>query len=182
MRIAGSILALPFANIDTDQIIPAQHLSVLEPGRLGQYLFDGHPALLEILARTPAASIVVACENFGCGSSREHAVWALQERGIRAVIAPSFSRLFEENAYTNGLVPVTLPLADVERCLEETEATIDVHAQTLLLRGTPIEFALDPERKPFLLGGGYLKFLAAKIPAIRAWDRSRPWGYAAPGI
>ena len=173
MRITGNILALPFANIDTDQIIPAQHLSVLEPGGLGRYLFDGHPLLLEALARSSDPKIAIAYENFGCGSSREHAAWALQERGIRAVIAPSFSRIFLENAYNNGLVPVELPVVDVERALGETEATVDVVAQTVLLGDTSIEFELDPERRPFLLGGGYLKFLASKIPAIREWDRCR---------
>jgi 3-isopropylmalate/(R)-2-methylmalate dehydratase small subunit len=171
MRISGAILALPFANIDTDQIIPAQHLSVLEPGRLGAHLFDGHPALLDALARSVDPKIVVAYENFGCGSSREHAVWALQERGIAAVVAPSFSRIFLENAYNNGLVPVMLGGADVERCLSEGEAEIDVVGQRIRFGSTSAEFALDPERKPFLLDGGYLKFLASKIQLVRAWER-----------
>jgi len=173
MRISGTILALPYANIDTDQIIPALHLSVLEPGNLGRYLFDGSPVLLDALARVPDAQIAVAYENFGSGSSREHAVWALQERGIRAVIAPSFSRIFLENAYNNGLVPVELSGEHVSAALNETEVTIDVAAQTVTVAGTVVEFSLDPQRKPFLLGGGYLKFLAAKIPAIREWERCR---------
>jgi 3-isopropylmalate/(R)-2-methylmalate dehydratase small subunit len=173
MRLNGTILALPFANIDTDQIIPAHHLTVLEPGTLGNHLFDGHPALLAAHARVPDATIVVAYENFACGSSREHAVWALQERGIKAVIAPSFSRIFLENAYNNGLVPVVLDRAAVERCMTASSATVDVVAQTVTGDGVTFAFELDPERKPFLLDGGYLNFLAAKIPAIREWDRCR---------
>jgi 3-isopropylmalate/(R)-2-methylmalate dehydratase small subunit len=173
MRISGTILALPYANIDTDQIIPAQHLSVLEPGSIGRFLFDGHPVLLAALAAANEPQVAVARENFACGSSREHAVWALQERGIRAVVAPSFSRIFLENAYNNGLVPVVLPAEHVERALNEREATIDVAAQTIAFGDTTVAFELDAERKPFLLGGGYLKFLASKIPAIREWDRCR---------
>jgi 3-isopropylmalate/(R)-2-methylmalate dehydratase small subunit len=173
MRVSGTILALPFADIDTDQIIPAHHLSVLEPGELGRHLFDGHPVLLERLARADGASIAVAYENFACGSSREHAAWALRERGIEAVIAPSFSRIFLENAYNNGLVPVELPRAGVERCMAATHATIDVEAQTVTAGDATMHFELDAERKPFLLGGGYLAFLAAKIPAIREWERCR---------
>ena len=173
MRITGPILPLPFANIDTDQIIPAQHLTVLEPGTIGRFLFDGHPVLLQALASVRDPQIAVAYENFACGSSREHAAWALQERGIRAVIAPSFSRIFLENAYNNGLVPVELDVEHVDRLLNETAATIDVAAQTVTFGETVVDFPLDSQRKPFLLGGGYLNFLAAKIPAIREWDRCR---------
>jgi len=116
----------------------------------------------------------VTRENFGCGSSREHAAWALVDAGFQAVIAPSFARIFHENAYNNALVPVVLPEADVERCMKADVIRIDVDAQTLKLDGgDTIRFDLDPLRKQFILGGGFLEYMNAKIPQVRAWEAAR---------
>jgi 3-isopropylmalate/(R)-2-methylmalate dehydratase small subunit len=170
MRVTGKIVALPFADIDTDQIIPAQHLTVVSPDGIGRFLFDGQADLLQRTAAVPDARVLVTLHNFGCGSSREHAVWALQQRGFAAVIAPSFSRIFTENAYNNGLAPVTLPEEQVRACLAAEHADLDFTAKTLRLPdGTQFEIALDPLRSLFLESGGYLRFLHAKIPAVRAW-------------
>lgn len=174
MRITGRVLALPVDGIDTDQIIPAKHLTVIEPGGLGRYLFSGHPELAARLAGAAEASIVVAGADFGCGSSREHAAWALVERGFRAVIAPSFARIFLENAYNNGIVPITLEPGALAACAASETLEIDVENEVLVAAGGKrFSFALDPLRKTFLSGGGYLRYLNAKIPAIRAWAAQR---------
>ena len=175
MRISGNVLSLPFDGIDTDQIIPAMHLTVIEPSGLGPHLFTGHPELSKRLAEAPTASIVVAGADFGCGSSREHAVWALREHGFHAVIAPSFARIFLENAYNNGLVPVVLAPDEVHACARAQSLAIDIEGERVTTdRGEVFVFALDPLRKTFLAGGGYLKYLQAKIPAIRAWAAAQP--------
>jgi 3-isopropylmalate/(R)-2-methylmalate dehydratase small subunit len=175
MRVRGRVLSLPFDGIDTDQIIPARHLTVLEPGTLGRHLFTGHAELAKRLEAEPEATIVVAGSDFGCGSSREHAVWALAERGFRAVVAPSFARIFLENAYNNGVAPVVIPVEAVRLCAECETLEIDVEREEVLTpRGERLSFTLDPLRKTFLLGGGYLKFLQATIPAIKAWEAREP--------
>jgi 3-isopropylmalate/(R)-2-methylmalate dehydratase small subunit len=174
MRLAGRVLALPYDGIDTDQIIPAKHLTVIEPGNLGRFLFTGRNELAERLAERDSATIVVAGADFGCGSSREHAAWALLERGFRAVVAPSFARIFLENAYNNGLVPVALGEAEVRACAASESVEIDVVDEAVTTPdGARYAFALDPLRKTFLLGGGYLEYLHAKIPRIRAWQQER---------
>lgn len=174
MRVRGDVLSLPFHGIDTDQIIPAVHLTVIEPGGLGPHLFTGHPELASRLQAADGASIVVAGSDFGCGSSREHAAWALRERGFRAVIARSFARIFLENAYNNGIVPVALSEPDVDTCAACGWIEIDVESESLVTdRGQRITFTLDPFRKTFLSGGGYLNYLHAKIPQIRAWQAAK---------
>ncbi len=174
MRISGNVLALPFDGIDTDQIIPAMHLTVIEPGGLGRYLFTGHAELAARLAATPDPSILVAGADFGCGSSREHAAWALRERGFDAVIAPSFARIFLENAYNNGLVPIVLDAPGIAACAASRTLEIDVENEAVVTaNGERFAFTLDPLRKTFLSGGGYLQYLNAKIPVIRTWAAAR---------
>jgi 3-isopropylmalate/(R)-2-methylmalate dehydratase small subunit len=174
MRITGNVLSMPFDNIDTDQIIPAVHLTVIEPGELGAHVFTGHAQLASRLQAAPQACVVVAGADFGCGSSREHAVWALRERGFRAVIAPSFARIFSENAYNNGVVPIVLTPSEVQACAACESVEIDVERETVTTdRGERFSFRLDPLRKTFLAGGGYLNYVHAKIPAIRAWAAAR---------
>lgn len=173
MRVAGRVLSLPFDNIDTDQIIPAAHLTTLESTGLGRFLFTGHPDLAARLDERPGASIVVAGRDFGCGSSREHAVWALLERGFRAVIAPSFARIFSENAYTNALVPIALPPEHTRLCAASDMLDIDVESETVTTPdGNVCSFSLDPLRKTFLQSGGYLEFVHARIPQVRAHQAS----------
>jgi 3-isopropylmalate/(R)-2-methylmalate dehydratase small subunit len=174
MIIDGPVLALPRANIDTDQIIPARYLTTIDANGMGEHLFEGLPDGPALLASNPDAVVLVTGDNFGCGSSREHAAWALRDRGFMAVIAPSFARIFHENAYNNGIVPVVLPQATVDTLMSAQRITIDVDAEKLSADGRePIPFTLDALRKHFVLGGGFLGFLAAKIDAIRAWEAAR---------
>ena len=174
MTVEGTVLAVPRANIDTDQIIPAHYLTRIDAAGMGEHLFEGMPDGAQLLALHRGASVLVTGENFGCGSSREHAAWALLEHGIRAVIAPSFARIFHENAYNNGLVPVVLPQATVDELIGARTIAIDVDAETLRADGgEPVAFALDPLRKQFVLGGGVMKYLASKIPAVRTWEAAR---------
>ncbi len=174
MIVEGSVLAVPRANVDTDQIIPARYLTRLDAAGMGEHCFEGMPDGPALLEANPEASILVTGDNFGCGSSREHAAWALRERGFRAVIAPSFARIFLENCYNNGIVPVALPQATVDALAGAKRIAIDVAAGTLRADGgEPVAFAIDPLRREFLLGGGLLPYLAAKRDAIRAWEAAR---------
>ena len=144
----------------------------VETTGLGKHLFAGMPGGPDLLARYPGASILVARENFGCGSSREHAAWAFKDRGFHAVVAPSFARIFLENAYNNGFVLATVPVDVIDRVFASPSARIDVANQTIAAGGDPIQFTLDPLRKEFLLGGGFLRYMAAQIETVRAWEAS----------
>lgn len=174
MIIQGGVLPIDQANIDTDQIIPARFLTGITKTGLGINLFTGLPGGPELLAQYPQASIVVTRENFGCGSSREHAAWALVDRGFTAVIAASFARIFSENAYNNAIVPIVLPIAEVEQCLRQSTLKVDALNETVYLEnGTVLKFELDPLRKQFILGGGFMSYLASKIPMVRAWEKAQ---------
>ena len=171
MIVDGSILAIPRPNIDTDQIIPARYLTSIDEAGMGQFLMSGMPDGPEQLARVPDATILVTGENFGCGSSREHAAWALRDRGFQAVVAPSFARIFLENAYNNAIVPIVIDPAQLAMFAEAKRGTIDVENETIRLDGgEPIPFTLDALRKAFIVGGGFLPFLASKIPVVRQWE------------
>jgi len=172
MILEGKLFPLDRANVDTDQIIPTRYLGTVDAKGLGPYCFAGLPGVDALYAAHPDATIVVARENFGAGSSREHAVWALQARGFKAVIAPSFARIFEENAYNNGFVLVTIPSSAADSVFAANTARVDVPAQVLVAGGEPIQFALDPLRKEFLLGGGFLRYMASQIETVRAWEAS----------
>jgi 3-isopropylmalate/(R)-2-methylmalate dehydratase small subunit len=172
-------------DIDTDQIIPARFLTTTERSGLGKYLFNdwrydktGLPRadfpLNAAVARD--ARILVAGRNFGCGSSREHAPWALLDFGFRAVVAPSFGDIFRENALKNGLLPVALARADHEMVVyrlagePSVEFSIDLDAQTIALSDErPFTFPLDPFTKRCLALGvdqlGYLLDAAVEIDA-----------------
>ena len=174
MIIEGTVLPVDRANVDTDQIIPARHLTGITKTGLGQYLFDGLPGGAELLAAHAGAAVVVTRENFGCGSSREHAAWALVDRGYRAIIAPSFARIFLENAYNNAVVPVVLQPVEVEACMTSPSLRIDVEGQRVRLPdGTEFSFELDELRKQFILGGGFMRYLASKVETVRAWEIAR---------
>ncbi len=159
-QVRGRAYPLGAANIDTDVIIAADHLKTISRTGLGQHAF-------ETIRRTPGnvfdepanrgASILIAGDNFGCGSSREHAVWAMMDMGITAVIAPSFSDIFSGNAFKNGMVAVVLPQAAIDRLLEVAKTdpiTIDLATMTVT---TPFqdrfEFTLDPFRRACLMQG-----------------------------
>jgi 3-isopropylmalate/(R)-2-methylmalate dehydratase small subunit len=168
------VLPLDRANVDTDQIIPAHNLTGVDAKGLGKHLFTGMTGGPELLAAHEGASVVVARENFGCGSSREHAAWSLADRGFRAVVAPSFARIFHENAYNNGIAPIVVDTSEIDALLASPTLTIDLEEQTLVLAdGSTLRFELDPLRKRFLLSGGYLAFLASKVDEVRGWVARR---------
>jgi 3-isopropylmalate/(R)-2-methylmalate dehydratase small subunit len=168
-RHTGLIVPLDRANVDTDQIIPKEFLKRIERTGFGEFLFndwryhpDGSPVEdFELnLPQYAGASILVTRQNFGCGSSREHAVWALEEYGIRAVIAPSFADIFRNNALGNGLLPVTLSEEGVSEILRSAserqgyELTVDLESQ-LVSDGEGLQygFSLDPFDRYRLLNG-----------------------------
>lgn len=172
MIVDGAVLPLDRANIDTDQIIPARFLTGVTRDGLGAHCFEGLPGADELLRQFDGATIIATRENFGCGSSREHAAWALADRGFRAVVATSFARIFEENAYANGIAPVTACAAAAAAALSAERVAIDLQDQRLVVPGRgEWEFPMDPLRKRFLLEGGFLDYLAGRIEAIRAWER-----------
>src|ERR687891_2793009 len=169
-RLTGVAAPLPMVNVDTDMVIPKNYLKVTERTGLGKHLFaemrfnaDGSERPDFVLNR-PAwrkAEILIAFENFGCGSSREHAPWALRDFGIRCVIAPSFADIFFKNCFKNGILPVVLPQEQVEILMREaSEAkdptfTVDLEKQEVR-RPTGNElftFEVDPFRKHCLLNG-----------------------------
>jgi 3-isopropylmalate/(R)-2-methylmalate dehydratase small subunit len=169
--VEGPILAIAQANIDTDQIIPAHYLTSIDQEGMGRHCLSGMPDGPAHLARVPDATILVTGENFGCGSSREHAAWALRDRGFRAVIAPSFARIFLDNAYNNAIVPIVIDPAQLATFVAASYGRIDVDNQTIQLDGgEPISFPLDVLRKAFIVGGGFLPYLASKIEIVRIWE------------
>ena len=155
-------------NVDTDQIIPKQFLKRIERTGFGQFLFydwrfldngDPNPDFVLNDPRYQEASILVAGANFGCGSSREHAPWALQQYGFKAVIAPSFADIFRNNCYKNGLLPIALPddvTADLTEQIEAQEGyrlMIDLEAQQVVHDGTAHPFEIGDFEKYCLLNG-----------------------------
>ena len=170
VKLAGVAAPIDRVNIDTDAIIPAVHLKSIRRTGYGEHLFsswrfneDGTPRP-EFVLNQPAyaaANILVAGRNFGCGSSREHAPWALNDYGIRCVIAPSFADIFFNNCFQNGLLPVVLPEEQVQRIIDLTTAkpglqlNVDLEAQRLWDETEEIvlDFAVDPFRRYCLLNG-----------------------------
>ena len=174
----GLVVPLDRANVDTDAIIPKQYLKSIKRTGFGPTLFDdwrynepGEPGMdhskravnqdfVLNFPRYVGASILIARENFGCGSSREHAVWALDDYGIRAVIAPSFADIFFNNSFKSGLLPIYLDAAMVDRLFNEVatqegyQLTIDLAAQLVITpNGDKISFEIDEFRKFCLLNG-----------------------------
>ncbi len=184
--IESRTVVLPQANIDTDQIIPARFLKVTDKKGLGEALFadwrtrkDGSPRPDFPLNGPEAAGarILVAGDNFGCGSSREHAPWALLDYGIRAVVSTSIADIFRANALKNGLLPVVVDAGTHGRLLASPGATVrvDLEALTLTLAdGSSARFAVDPFARHCLMNGvDELGFLLSQQDAIGAWERSR---------
>jgi 3-isopropylmalate/(R)-2-methylmalate dehydratase small subunit len=190
---------LPLVNVDTDKIIPARHLKTIKRSGLGVALFetlrfhdDGRERADFILNREPyrQAQILIAGENFGCGSSREHAPWALLDFGIRCVIAPSFADIFFNNCFKNGVLPLVLPQEQVDVLAREASQaqdptfTVDLDKQEVR-RPTGNElftFEVDAFRKHCLLHGlddvGLTMQKGPKIDAFEAGQRAaQPWLY-----
>jgi 3-isopropylmalate/(R)-2-methylmalate dehydratase small subunit len=207
-RLDGLVVPLDRANVDTDAIIPKQFLKSIQRTGFGHYLFDewryrdhgepgmdcsGRPVNPDFSLNQPrylGASILLARENFGCGSSREHAVWALDEFGIRCVIAPSYADIFFTNSFKSGLLPLRLPVEMIDRLFREVEATpgyrlkVDLPAQTVTTpNGASFSFDVDPFRKECLLNGwDDIGLTLRHADEIRAYEIQRrqnaPWLFA----
>jgi 3-isopropylmalate/(R)-2-methylmalate dehydratase small subunit len=188
-RISGAMAPLDQVNVDTDQIVPKQFLKRIERSGYGAYLFhdwahlpDGSPDPDFVLnqPRFAGAVVLVAGANFGCGSSREHAVWALQDRGFRAVVAPSFGDIFRNNCHKVGLLPVVLAQAEVERLMAlaaepERTVTIDLERQVCESGDFRAGFEIDAFVKHCLFNGlDEISLVEARAPAIDRHERLRP--------
>jgi 3-isopropylmalate/(R)-2-methylmalate dehydratase small subunit len=195
-QLTGVAAPLPLINVDTDMIIPKQFLKTIKRSGLGRNLFDemrfdeqGNE-IADFVLNRPAyreAQILVAGENFGCGSSREHAPWALLDFGIRAVIAPSYADIFFNNCFKNGILPIVLPQEQVDALMKDAEKganarmTIDLETQTVTSSdGRVFHFEVDPFRKHCLLNGlddiGLSLEKAAFIESFETTAaQSRPW-------
>ena len=194
--LTGIAAPLPKANVDTDQIIPARFLKSIERTGFGKNLFanfrynpDGTENPDFVLNQEPyrRAEVLVAFENFGCGSSREHAPWALLDYGIRCVIAPDFADIFHNNSFKNGVLPVKLPREVCEQLMEDARLggnariTVDLEREVVVRpNGEEIPFRIDPLRRHLLLNGlddiGQTLQHAPAIDAFEAKQRTaQPW-------
>jgi 3-isopropylmalate/(R)-2-methylmalate dehydratase small subunit len=195
-KLTGVAAPLPLINVDTDMIIPKQFLKTIKRTGLGRNLFDEMRYTTEgaeipdFVLNRPAyrhAQILVAGENFGCGSSREHAPWALLDFGIRCVIAPSFADIFYNNCFKNGILPIALPQAEVDKLMDDAERganailSVDLKSQTITgPDGGSIAFEIDPHLKRCLLEGlDDIGLTLEKADAIAAFEAKRavatPW-------
>jgi 3-isopropylmalate/(R)-2-methylmalate dehydratase small subunit len=185
------VIPLPAENVDTDQIIPARYLKTTERLGLAEFLFrdwryadDGTPNADFVLNRPEMAGrqVLLAGDNFGCGSSREHAPWALTSWGIRAVISSSCADIFRNNALKNGLLPIIVDRATHQRLFEmlvadpDLELTVDLEAQAVHLpTDEDIPFEVDPFARQMLLAGtDEIGWLLARREAIEAWETAHP--------
>lgn len=189
----GVVATMDRANVDTDQIIPKQFLKRIERTGFGQFLFydwrfmdDGetpNPEFELNQANVKGASVLVAGPNFGSGSSREHAVWALDDYGFRCVIAPSFADIFFNNCFKNGVLPIALPEADIEELFSRSaehspyQVTVDLENQKVTDgNGFERSFEVDPSRRHNLLHG--LDDIAQTLQhadKITAYEEARAW-------
>lgn len=196
--LTGVAAPMPAANIDTDMIIPARFLKTIARTGLGKSLFanmryneDGTEKPDFVLNQEPYrhAEILIAFDNFGCGSSREHAPWALLDFGIRCVIAPDFADIFHSNSFKNGVLPVALPRAICEQLMEDARMggnariTVDLERQVVVRpNGEEIPFQVDIFRRHLLLNGlddiGQTMQHAPAIDGFEARQRAaQPWLY-----
>ncbi len=194
-QLTAKAAPLDIANVDTDQIIPKQFLKTVDREGMGRGLFydlrfdpsgAAKPAFVLNQDKYAGAGVLIAGENFGCGSSREHAAWALLDFGIRCVIAPSFADIFYNNCFQNGLLPVALPQDAVRALMDEAKGgnhvfSVDLAAQTVTApSGAVFAFDIDPGRKEKLLEGldaiGETLRDAEKIDRFEAAQAlARPW-------
>jgi 3-isopropylmalate/(R)-2-methylmalate dehydratase small subunit len=198
-KLTGIAAPLPKANVDTDQIIPARFLKSISRLGFGKNLFanfrfkeDGTENPDFVLNQEPyrKAEVLIAFENFGCGSSREHAPWALLDFGIRCVIAPDFADIFHNNCFKNGVLPVRLPREICEKLMEDAKMggnariSVDLERQVVVRpNGEEIPFQIDPLRRHLLLNGlddiGQTMQHAPSIDSFEARQRAaQPWLYA----
>ncbi|MCY1128155.1 3-isopropylmalate dehydratase small subunit [Frigidibacter sp. RF13] len=194
--LTGIAAPMPLVNIDTDMIIPKQFLKTIKRSGLGKNLFDemrynaDGSEIPDFVLNQPAyrkAEIIVAGDNFGCGSSREHAPWALLDFGIRCVISTSFADIFFSNCFKNGILPVVLPPEAVAHLMEDAKKganariTVDLEAQTVTASdGETYSFDIDPFKKHCLLNGlDDIGLTLEKVSSIDSFEAqaslSRPW-------
>ena len=194
-KLTGIAAPLDIINVDTDMIIPKQFLKTIQRSGLGKNLFDEMRYTLdgqeveEFVLNQAAyreAQILVAGDNFGCGSSREHAPWALLDFGIRCIIAPSFADIFYNNCFKNGILPIVLPQAEVDKLMDDAKrganATISVDLENQTINGPDggtISFEVDGFRKQCLMEGlDDIGLTLQKAQAINAYEEtldSQPW-------
>jgi 3-isopropylmalate/(R)-2-methylmalate dehydratase small subunit len=171
-NISGAVSFLDRADVDTDQIIPKQFLKRVERTGFGEFLF--YDWAQEPGWELPRNPILATGRNFGCGSSREHAPWALEDYGFRAIVAPSFADIFFSNCTKIGLLPVVLDDADVRALGAAGEAEIDLAAQEVRFDGRSARFEIDPEIKHRLLHGlDDIALTLQREDAIAAYERER---------
>ncbi len=194
--LTGIAAYLPMINVDTDMIIPKQYLKTIKRTGLGRGLFaelrydeKGTPLPEFVLHKPPyhQANILITGENFGCGSSREHAPWALLDFGIRCIIAPSFADIFYNNCFKNGILPITLPQHEIDKLIDDSSrghnATLTVDLEAQEIRGPDgrvIKFDIDPFRKRCLMEGlDDIGLTLEKADAIEDFEQearaARPW-------
>ena len=208
VQMSALVAPLDRSNVDTDAIIPKQFLKSIQRSGFGPNAFDewryldhGEPGMdnskrplnpdfVLNQARYQGANILLARENFGCGSSREHAPWALEDYGFRVIIAPSFADIFFNNCFKNGILPIVLAEAKVDQLFNEVEASegyqlnVDLAAQTITTPGGEvIQFEVDPFRKHCLLNGlDDIGLTLQHVDDIRAYEERRkqqaPWLFA----
>ena len=186
-RVEGRAYPWGAKNVDTDVIIPAHWLKTISRAGLGKGAFETVRAQPDNIFDDPryaGSPILIAGDNFGCGSSREHAAWALMDMGVQAIIAPSYSDIFSGNAVKNGIVPVVLPQAAIDRLVEVAktdEVTVDLETMTVT---TPFqdryEFSIDPFRRQCLMEGlDEVGLTLARDTAISKYEsavaQERPW-------
>jgi 3-isopropylmalate/(R)-2-methylmalate dehydratase small subunit len=194
--LTGVAAPLPFINIDTDMIIPKDYLKTIKRTGLGQGLFaemrykDDGSDNPDFVLNKPAykeATILVAGDNFGCGSSREHAPWALLDYGIRCVISTSFADIFYNNCFNNGILPIRVSKEDLDKLFDDADRganarlTVDLQSQQIHgPDGGVVTFEIDPERKEKLLNGlDDIGLTMVKQPTIQTFEEkttaARPW-------
>jgi len=195
-KLTGIAAPMPLVNIDTDMIIPKQFLKTIKRSGLGVNLFDemryddNGEEIPDFVLNKPQyreAEILVAGDNFGCGSSREHAPWALKDFGIRCVIAPSFADIFYNNCFKNGILPIALPQDQVDVLMKDAEKganariTVDLEEQTVTMSdGDSFAFEVDSFKKHCLLEGlDDIGLTLEKVGAIDTFEArasaERPW-------
>lgn len=190
-KITGVMAYLPISNIDTDMLIPKQYLKTIKRTGLGNYLFaelrydEGFNPKSDFILNQPGfqnTRILVSEENFGCGSSREHAVWSLIDFGIAVVIAPSFADIFYSNCFKNGLLPVVLSKEQIDKLnsQKDKKVTIDLESQLICTDSLEISFSIDAYRKETLLKGideiAETLMYENKISAFEEYQKtSQPW-------
>ena len=174
MKISSQVVVVPQVNIDTDQIIPARFLKVTDKAGIGEHLFEDRPDFQV----ERGSQVLVAGDNFGCGSSREHAVWALADFGFKAVVSTSFADIFRQNSLKNGLLPIVVDAKTHALLTAGTPVTIDLGTQTLSIQNGPtVRFPIDSFSKTCILEGlDEIGYILKHDTAISAFEGNETTG------